>query len=388
MNRHKRRLSEKQYPLNLLVDYSGIYILVQGNFVDIFQLSSVIFEVTVVNPLCYNVKENRKDLETPMLLQFNSNQQFKIVQFTDIHWHNGEEADRQSADLMKMVIQMEQPDLAILTGDILSGGGCQDAGESMRQIASIFEGYQQLWASVFGNHDDEGNTTRHQLMQIQTEYQMCLSQAGPDEITGVGNYVLPIGKSQKHQTVQTSEPAALLYFIDSGSYAPTEIGGYDWVRRDQIEWYIHRSTEFRQKIGHPLPALAFFHIPIPEYDEVWDFHTCYGIKYEAVCPPRVNTGLFAAMHEMEDVVGTFVGHDHVNDYFGDLHGIRLCYGRATVYNTYGRDRFLRGARVIRLREDERQFQTWLRLSDGSLVSEQPEHRPLERQLTTDVDPAN
>ena len=93
-------------------------------------------------------------------------------------------------------------------------------------------------------------------------------------------------------------------------------------------------------------------------------------------------------HEMKDVVGTFVGHDHVNDYFGDLHGIRLCYGRASGYNTYGRDRFLRGARVIRLREGERQFQTWLRLSDGSLVSEQPEHRPLERQLTTNADPAN
>ena len=67
-----------------------------------------------------------------------------------------------------------------------------------------------------------------------------------------------------------------------------------------------------------------------------------------------------------DVVGTFVGHDHINDYWGELFGIRLCYGRASGYNTYGKEGFNHGARVIRLTKGERQFESWLRLDDGSI----------------------
>ena len=65
----------------------------------------------------------------------------------------------------------------------------------------------------------------------------------------------------------------------------------------------------------------------------------------------------------------------IDDFEGTLHGIRLCYGRATGYNTYGREGFPRGARLIELREGERAFSTWLRLEGGEVVTEQPEHDP-------------
>jgi hypothetical protein len=64
----------------------------------------------------------------------------------------------------------------------------------------------------------------------------------------------------------------------------------------------------------------------------------------------VNSGLFSAFLKMKDVKGTFVGHDHVNDYWGQFHGLQLCYGKATGYNGYGKERFQRGARVIQLHE--------------------------------------
>jgi hypothetical protein len=78
---------------------------------------------------------------------------------------------------------------------------------------------------------------------------------------------------------------------------------------------------------------------------------------------------------MGDVAGTFCGHDHINDFTGSLHGIRLSYGRATGYNTYGREGFMRGARVIRMTQDRMDFETWLRLEDGSALHEQPLHNP-------------
>ena len=321
------------------------------------------------------MEENNRQVKNK--LRFRADQRFKIVQFTDIHWHNGESADRQSEALMEQVARAESPDLIVLTGDILAGEGCRDAAESLRQVIQIVERCGTPWAAVFGNHDDEGTAARHELMEVMQEGALSLASSGPAEIPGVGNYILTIQSSERR------EPAALLYFIDSGSYAQTDIGGYDWIKRPQIEWFLSESARFTASTGHPLPALAFFHIPIPEYDEVWDFHTCYGVKYENVCAPRVNTGFFAAMHEAGDVMGTFVGHEHVNDFWGDLHGIRLCYGRATGYNTYGRAGFPRGARVIQLRESERRFETWLYLDDGTVIHEQPRHTPLQRIFTED-----
>lgn len=89
-----------------------------------------------------------------------------------------------------------------------------------------------------------------------------------------------------------------------------------------------------------------------------------------------NSGLFAAFIKMKDVKGTFAGHDHVNDYWGDLHGIRLCYGKATGFNGYGKEGFARGARIIQLKENVEGFNTWLRLEDGSKQVQQREHAPV------------
>lgn len=309
------------------------------------------------------------DLRVINQLNFREDGTFVIVQFTDIHWRNGTEPDQSSRVLMESVLDAEQPDLIVYTGDVIAGKGCDDPAESYRAAVALAEERGIPWAAVFGNHDDEGTLSREQLAQVQLEHRHCLSQIGPSDIAGTSNYIL--------QVQDGSQTAALLYMLDSGSYSPLEaIGGYDWFRRDQIEWYIAQSRRFTGGNGdQPVPALAFFHIPLPEYDEVWNFHTCYGQKLEAVCSPRMNTGMFAAMVEMGDVMGTFVGHDHVNDYTGELHGIHLCYGRATGYNTYPRDHSPRGARMIRLHKGERRFDTWLRLDDGSVVTEQPEHAP-------------
>lgn len=112
-------------------------------------------------------------------------------------------------------------------------------------------------------------------------------------------------------------------------------------------------------------ALVFLHIPVPEYDEVWAAGHCTGTKLEEVCRPRQNSGLFSALLETGAVRGVFAGHDHLNDFCGALHGIALCYGRATGWRTYGDDAFPHGGRIILLEEGKRGFKTWCRLADGS-----------------------
>jgi hypothetical protein len=317
----------------------------------------------------------------PAPLRFRPNGRFVIVQFTDLHWHNGEDEDLQTRRLMERVLEAEQPDLAAVTGDVLEGRRCRDPAESWRQAVRPLEERGVPWAAVFGNHDDEGSLDRAALMAVQQGCRMCRTRPGPAAVSGLGNYVLQI------QAAARPALAAVLYFLDSGSYAPEGIGRYDWIKRDQIAWYLATARRLAgrwvaQPAGgppHPLPALAFFHIPLPEYDEMWDYHPCRGSKYEGVYCPALNTGFFAALRETGDVMGTFVGHDHVNDFEGTLHGIRLCYGRAGGYQTYGREGFPRGARVIELREGERGFATWMRLEDGSALRDPPEHAPEGRR---------
>lgn len=84
------------------------------------------------------------------------------------------------------------------------------------------------------------------------------------------------------------------------------------------------------------PALAYFHIPIPEYNAVlMNPSDVVGEKQEVICSASVNSGLFTSLVEAGDVKATFVGHDHVNDYCGSLLGIQLCYGGGIGYHTYG-----------------------------------------------------
>lgn len=287
-----------------------------------------------------------------MSLRFRKRGPFRIVQLTDTHFSHPRPQDRRTQALIESVLDRERPDLVVLTGDVVSGWETPDAVAAWHTAVAPMIERGLAWAAVFGNHDDEGAWNRAQLLEAQRVWPGCLTQAGPPDIGGVGNYVLPI-LDRRGQ-----EPAALLYFLDSGAYSPTGAGHYAWFTHAQVTWYREASREWQRRMGKTLPALAFFHIPLPEFETAWreGYDKC-GAHNEPVCAPLINSGMFAAFHESGDVVGVFVGHDHANDFEANLHGIRLCYGRASGYGAYGRRGFARGGRVIELAPGQRDFKT-------------------------------
>ena len=304
-------------------------------------------------------------------LRFREDGTFKIVQFTDPEFAANDEEEQRMQAMMLRILEAERPDLVVYTGDIIASASHPDPADAFRRACSVPERMRIPWAAVFGNHDSEGTITREQLHALQLTYPYNYAKPDPRGVHGVGNYVLTVRGQERRAS-------AALYFLDSGSYSPLEysrMGFYDWIRRDQIEWYTRESYRLTgDNGGTPLPSLAFFHIPLPEYNDAWDFGVCYGERNDVCCAPWINSGLFAAMIEMGDVTGTFVGHDHGNDYWGDWHGIRLCYGR-TTRNAYLDRPFAAGARVIVMREDQRSFDTWIHLEDGTIQSEQTRHEP-------------
>jgi hypothetical protein len=65
------------------------------------------------------------------------------------------------------------------------------------------------------------------------------------------------------------------------------------------------------------PALAFFHIPVPEVRGLR--YTGFKGEYqEEVACSTVNSGVLGTLASMGDVKAVFLGHDHLNDFCGDL----------------------------------------------------------------------
>ncbi|KOH44314.1 metallophosphoesterase family protein [Sunxiuqinia dokdonensis] len=290
-------------------------------------------------------------------LKFRADQSFKIVQFTDAHIKANDPASKAAFATMAAVLDLEQPDLVVYTGDIVTGKPVEK-GWNLATALCIERDIP--FAVVFGNHDDEDGVSRAQLTELITRMPYSLLQPKVDGVNGYGNYVLEI------KSAKSDGNAALLYCMDSNAYSTMEgIEGYGWFHIDQVNWYLEQSQIQQQRHGKILPALAFFHIPLPEYRQAYgnEKNPPIGVRFEDECAPEINTGMYAAMLHAGDVMGTFVGHDHVNDYMAYLNGIALTYGRFTGGKTTYGD-LPNGARVIVLKEGKRAFSSWIRLGNG------------------------
>ena len=297
-------------------------------------------------------------------LKFGEDKKFKIVQFTDVHWKADSIASEEAGERMGEVLDAEKPDLVIFTGDVIFG---KPADKSMRCALEPTIKRGIPFAVTFGNHDDELGMSRKELYDFIKDMPGNLTST-VEGLSGVTNFILPVKASDG------SQDAALLYVFDSHSYATLKgIKGYGWIKHDQVQWYIDESKKFTEANGGiPLTALSFFHIPLPEFHEAVQNEGSFliGTRKEKACAPEINTGLFAAMQEAGDVLGIFVGHDHVNDYAVSWKGIMLCYGRYTGGKTVYHDiPGGNGARIIELTEGERQFRSWIRLKGGKVINE-------------------
>jgi len=291
-------------------------------------------------------------------LKFNENGEFKIAQFTDLHWNPKTENSKETADIIKYVLSVEKPGLAVLTGDIVCH---KPAMEGWTEIARIFEEAKTPWVVLMGNHDAEQDIRPEDIYRFLIGKPYYTGKTGPPNIHGTGNCILPVYKSDN------SRPASALYCLDSNDYTqdPIKYGHYDWIRFDQIAWYRNMSQQLKSENNEkPLPSLAFFHIPIPEYNELIESKEYYGERLEkGASSPKVNSGFLASALEMGDIMGTFTGHDHDNSFIGLKNGIALAYGRVTGVNAYGK--LERGARIILLQEDKYKFDTWIRTQSGT-----------------------
>lgn len=298
---------------------------------------------------------------TTDVLKFNENGKFKIVQFTDLHIRWQDKRSDIAFECMKNTIEAEHPDLIVITGDIIYSA---PAAENFKHVMEFISQYKIPFALAFGNHDRQQGLSNTELLEIARKVPYCVA-SDVEGITGDGNYALEV-KAHDNENNKL-----ILYFLDSHEDSLLKeqgVKGYDYIHADQIKWYADTSDSYtRQNNNLPIPSLAFFHIPLPEYNQAASDEntTLYGIRREKACSPELNTGLFAAMKEKGDIMGIFVGHDHDNDYSVNWYNILLAYGRFTG----GPTEYIHipnGARIIELTEGERVISSYIRLTNGEI----------------------
>ncbi|XP_052732064.1 probable inactive purple acid phosphatase 28 isoform X4 [Vigna angularis] len=279
-------------------------------------------------------------------------------------------------------------------GDNIFGSSAPDAAESLfRAFGPVMESGLP-WAAVLGNHDQESTMNREELMSLISLMDYSVSQINPSDddptkgglmtkIDGFGNYDLRVygapGSMLANSTVLN------LFFLDSGDRAVYQgIRTYGWIKESQLHWLRRVSQEFQGQNEDSLhstdgistikpPALAFFHIPIPEIPQLFN-KEIVGQFQEAVACSRVNSGVLQTFVSMGDVKAVFIGHDHTNDFCGNLDGIWFCYGGGFGYHGYGKAGWPRRARIIQAELEKgknswmgvQRILTWKRLDDEKL----------------------
>ncbi|KAK9097480.1 hypothetical protein Sjap_022977 [Stephania japonica] len=331
------------------------------------------------------IKRSAPDLP----LRFASNGAFKILQVADMHFGNGDLtrckdvaasefefcSDLNTTRFVRRLIEVENPDFVAFTGDNIFGASSADAAESLvRAFKPVMES-KIPWAAVLGNHDQESTMNRRELMHFISlmDYSVSqinpssdsLSNAGSDNviknIDGFGNYNLRVYGAPGSDLANTS--ILNLFFLDSGDRAT--VGGirtYDWIKESQLHWLRSITTDGSQANERgidPDPALTFFHIPVLEVRDLW-FKEFVGQFQEGVACSIVNSGVLDTLVSRGDVKAVFMGHDHNNDFCGQISGIWFCYGGGSGYHGYGKAGWQRRARVI-VAELEKGKRAWMRV---------------------------
>lgn len=314
--------------------------------------------------------------ESKHRLQFDENGEFKILVFSDIHINGTMSALAENN--MKVLVEREEPDLVMFDGDNTWGLTTEAAvKKAVGSMVDLLEEKKIPWGHVYGNHDCEGSNLKKEKQQaVYESFDYCVSQAGPEELYGQGNYVLPVYGSDGEKVLFN------VWALDSGEYlsaaekaAYLPVGGtfqghinssYDYIQPSQIRWYMDTSEKMEAYNGDVVPGVMFFHIPLQEFYNAWvnrDALNYTGERREVVCASEVNSGLYTAMVERGDIKAVTSGHDHRNDYMVEYGGIKLCYC-STISETGYCDYDMFGGRVFVVKEsDPSDVQTYMSYVD-------------------------
>ncbi|KAF9531793.1 Metallo-dependent phosphatase [Crepidotus variabilis] len=365
-------------------------------------------------------------------LHFSHNGKFKILQVADLHYSVSRgvcrdtsltpctSSDNLTTTLISHMIEAENPDLIVFTGDQLNGQMTTwDAKSVIAKFARIVEEKKIPWAVVFGNHDAEDGMSKETQMGLYKGLPYNVVEPGPKDVHGAGNYVLKVFSADASKT-----QILTLYFLDSGDYLPStwdwlpfsHSNEYDWIRQSQIDWFLQESasiqqierpfypdtgkdlsnvwprqsdqiTPVAQKLAKP-NAMMFFHIPLPQTFSKVDISPLTGkpldvgiSDQEGASHAQHDDGFFekgilyaqesnhVASKSIPEVKVIGNGHQHLTENCRRIKGVWLCFGGGGSYSGYGKVGFDRRFRVYEISDFGETIRTWKRTEKDEILDE-------------------
>lgn len=290
------------------------------------------------------------DEETGVYTLRSENEEFRILQLTDIHICGSISTvmtDRAAFDACYDVIRQAQPDLIVVTGDIAYTIPIQTFSRDnllpIYQFCRFMNNVGIPWAMVYGNHDTEAaaGCTAQELSRLYREYFQSklgcpmLYAAVQPEIYGRYNQYLRIENPDGSLN-------RVVYLMDSNDYVQgINAKKYDSVHEDQIQWYAHTVDTLSAQEGRRVPSFVFMHIPFHAFAEAQealetggDAEYLFGKNEEGVSCPDHDTGFFDRIVEKGSTDAVFVGHDHLNNLGVKYRGVDLVYSKSIDYIAY------------------------------------------------------
>ncbi len=319
------------------------------------------------------------------ILKFDENGEFKILHLCDCQ--DGYHADQRMIDYINYVLDEYDPDIVILGGDNTVG---EEATKELavEELVKPFVENKTYFTLVFGNHDYQQGYTNDELFEMYKKHggEYCLAYDAVPELHGTATHNLPV------YSKDGSKIKYNLWMFDSGAYVD---GGYDCVRKDQIDWYVETSNALASEAGEKVPSLAFQHIIVADvYDALFaeipfslgiltanyngkyysylpKLHNFSGFLVEPPCPGVDNEGQLETMRKQGDVQAIFSGHDHVNSFETEVNGVKIINTPSPTYNSYS-SIVNKGARLITIKEEDTSTFTSELITYNNLVVADPE----------------
>ena len=309
------------------------------------------------------------------VLEIESGKDPVVLQLSDPQITSLDQVENYCYRYIREAVQKTDPDLIIMTGDIIYGR-FDPSGAILKSLINFMETLDTPWAPVFGNHDNESlKGVDWQCQQLEAA-ENCLFKQG--DLTGNGNYSIGLE--------QDGELLRVFYMLDSngcgapmvdvnGNPGPSPAPGTNVVRTspglgsDQVAWFkdsvnaIHAvDADVKISMAYHIQQTIFLEA-FKKYEEYDGFFadgsssvlrnplnldtletaddTDFGYLGRTMKGPWGDSLLSISKLKELNVDSIFVGHEHCNSVSIVYEGIRFQYGQKSSqydrYNTFTQD---------------------------------------------------
>lgn len=291
------------------------------------------------------------DRETGVYTISSTNEEFRILQLTDIHLCGSITTigtDHKALDACYELIREAQPDLIIITGDMVYPIPIQtlngDNLDTFYQLCTFMNNIGIPWAMVYGNHDTE-TVAEYNAKELSGIFRYFREQPGSPMLYAEKQPEI-YGRYNQYLRIENADGSLnhLVFLVDSNDYLKDvrKTNEYDSVHPDQMQWYAETIDQVSAEEGRVVPSFVFMHIPFPAFAEAQkaleygraDAVYLFGENGEGVSCPKEDSGFFDLILEKGSTEAVFVGHDHLNNMGIRYKGVDLVYSKSIDYFAY------------------------------------------------------